>query len=104
MEDAASQKVSRPLGGPWSFFRRLRVLCGGQVIEDLENYNRCHQLFSSLFANNSRLNEAAEGFGREWDHINHMKNLYTPDSYDGIEPGQAQTVIFQTVIRVNFSD
>ena len=31
----------RPVGGPWSFFRRMRVLAGNQLIEDLDNYNRC---------------------------------------------------------------
>ena len=28
------------LSGPHAFFRRMRVLCQGQVIEDLDSYNR----------------------------------------------------------------
>ena len=34
----------RPLGGPWSFFRRIRILAGGQVIEDIDNYNKTHDV------------------------------------------------------------
>ena len=33
---AASGQYLRVLGGPWSFFRRLGVLCGGTVIEDID--------------------------------------------------------------------
>ena len=33
--EAGAGKQLRILGGPWSFFRRLRVLCGGTVIEDI---------------------------------------------------------------------
>ena len=30
-----------PVSGPWCFFRRLRVLCGGQLIEDIDYYSSC---------------------------------------------------------------
>ena len=46
--DSDAAKELRPLGGPSSFFRRMRVLCGGQVVEDIDNYNRVHQIFHSL--------------------------------------------------------
>eukprot|EP00973_Karenia_brevis_P088536 12275639-Karenia_brevis.AAC.1 len=35
-------KQLRPVGGPWSFFRRMRILCGGAVVEDISEYNRVH--------------------------------------------------------------
>ena len=38
------QRKLRPLGGPHSFFRRMRILCGGQVIEDIDSYNRVHEM------------------------------------------------------------
>ena len=28
-------KALRPLGGPWTFFRRMRILCAGQLVEDI---------------------------------------------------------------------
>ena len=43
-----SGALLRPLGGPHSFFRRMRLLCGGQVIEDIDNYNRVHEMLRIL--------------------------------------------------------
>ena len=41
-------KPLRTLSGPWSFFRRLRVLCNGALIEDIDYYNHVHQMFDTL--------------------------------------------------------
>ena len=58
----------RPLCGPWSFFRRVRILCGGgQLVEDISDYNRLHEMLSILQSSNSRANDDAEGFGTRWD-------------------------------------
>ena len=51
--ESDSAKELRPLGGPASFFRRMRILCGGQVVEDIDSYNRIHQMFSFLTAEDS---------------------------------------------------
>jgi len=53
-----------PLSGPFCFFRRLRVLCQGQTIEDIDIYNRVHSMFHRLTAKHVKDNEAVEGF--EW--------------------------------------
>ena len=45
--DATAGRELRPLGGAWSFFRRVRILAGGQVIEDIDNYNRPMRCFTS---------------------------------------------------------
>ena len=37
----------RPLSGGWSFFRRLRILCGGVIIEDLSEFNRTQELLTT---------------------------------------------------------
>ena len=34
----------RPIGGPWGFFRRARLICGGQTVEDIDFYNRTHEM------------------------------------------------------------
>ncbi len=62
----------RVLGGPWAFFRRVRFLCNGQVIEDTDNYNRCHEIFSIITPKDCRDNLEIEGFGNTWDHTIHM--------------------------------
>ena len=64
----------RPLGGPWSFFRRCRCLCNGVVIDDIDNYNRCHELFSIMTAKNSRENEDTEENITTIKTMNNMKN------------------------------
>ena len=45
------------------FFERLRVLCAGQLVEDIMDYNRIHQMMHILIAKGSRENDAAEAFG-----------------------------------------
>jgi hypothetical protein len=66
-------KQLRPLGGPHTFFRRLRVLCGGQILEDIDLYNRVHELFDTLKSKHSRTNEAVEGFGMLFDETQFEK-------------------------------
>ena len=91
--DAARQL--RPLGGPSSFFRRMRVLCGGQVVEDIDNYNRVHQMFSFLTAEDSSKNVDAEAFGAQWDIKDNRKSAYDAGSFPGIPGNQSQTVLFK---------
>ncbi len=92
----------RPLGGPWTFFRRIRCLCNGQVIEDIDNYNRCHELFSILTPYDCRDNLEIEGFGKTCDHTIHMDvdDYYTPNNFSGIYGGQAQTALFKPLLGI----
>ena len=48
--DSNANKLLRVLGQPHVFFKRMRVLCGGQVVEDIDNYNRVHEMFKLLKA------------------------------------------------------
>ena len=56
----------RPICGPWSFFSRMRILAGGQILEDIDMYNRAHEMFDMFSASDSRQNDHAEGFGNFW--------------------------------------
>lgn len=90
--------ILRAVSGPWSFFRRVRLLVGSQIVEDIDYYNRVHEMMEILTASDSRANEDVEGFGNRWD-------LHEPISYysdiSGIEPynfapgGNRQTVLFK---------
>ena len=93
--DSDAAKELRPLGGPSSFFRRMRVLCGGQVVEDIDNYNRVHQMFSFLTAEDSSKNVDAEAFGKQWDIRDNKKSAYDDASFPGIPGNQSQTVLFK---------
>ena len=92
--DAATKEL-RPLGGPHTIFRRMRVLCGGQVVEDIDNYNRVHQMFSVLSAKDSRGNVDVEAFGREWNVNENLKSAYSADTFPGIKADEFQTVLFK---------
>ena len=66
LDETLNRKL-RPLAPPYSFFRRMRILCGSQVVEDFDNYNRVHQMFSKLMSQGARKDEANEGFGYRYD-------------------------------------
>ena len=94
MEPKAALKL-RPLGGPWSFFRRMPFLAANQVIGDIDNYNRFHEMFSMMTASDSRTNVNAEAFGQEWDIRDQATIGLTAASLPGIIGGQSQTVLFK---------
>ena len=49
--------VLRPVSGPWSFFRRARCLVGGAILDDLDYYNRVHEMLHILTSTNNRTND-----------------------------------------------
>ena len=69
----------------------MRILCGGQVVEDIDNYNRVHEMFKVLKANDANLNDSAEGFGNDWTH----ETVMDTDIVPGIRIGASQTVLFK---------
>jgi len=54
------------LSDPHSFFRRMRIMCGGQVVEDIDDYNRVCEMFNVLSSTSVRKNNAIEGVSA-WD-------------------------------------
>ena len=90
-ESLASNKLLRPLGGPHTFIRRMRILANGAVIEDIDNYNRVHEMFKILKAEDTNKNNDAEAFGQK---IDKYTNLDTT-TVAGILGGQSQTVLFK---------
>ena len=58
----------RPSGGTWSFFNRMRILAGGQILEEVDMCSIVHEMFSIFNAIYSRQNDYAEGFGDYWDN------------------------------------
>ena len=86
-----TQRKLRPLGGPHSFFRRMRILCGGQVIEDIDSYNRVHEMLRILKAQDANINADAEGFGQQYDKYQTLDTT----TLDGILPSEFHTVLFK---------
>jgi hypothetical protein len=48
---------------PALFFRRLRILSGGIVVEDIDMYNRVYNMVHTLLPTERRMNDYSEGFG-----------------------------------------
>ena len=88
-DDTAAGKALRPIGRAHAFFRRLRIAVRGQIIEDIDNFNRVSELFHILQSNHSRINDAGEEFGYNAD-IAHLNTLL-------LLPGitTSQTVMFK---------
>ena len=63
------------------FFRRMRVICGGQIVKDIDNYKWLHEMYHMMKPTEKRLNDAIEGFG-------------STDSPSTIPATKTQTVCF----------
>ena len=48
---------------PAVFFRRARLICGGQVIEDIDDFNRLSLMLTDLMPEDDQHDIACEGFG-----------------------------------------
>ena len=66
--DADALKRLRTISGPWSFWRRLRIMCGGTLIEDFD-YNKTHELYCSLKPTEEKTNDDIEGFMYRVDNL-----------------------------------
>ena len=45
----------------------MRIIAGNQVVEDFDNYNRVHHMFSKMMSQGARKDKANEGFGYRYD-------------------------------------
>jgi len=66
--DADALKRLRTISGPHSFWRRLRIMCGGTLIEDFD-YNKTHELYCSLKPAEEKTNDDIEGFMHRVDNL-----------------------------------
>ena len=46
--ETTATKILRPISGPWGFFRRARCLVGGAIVDDIDYYNRMHEMLHIL--------------------------------------------------------
>ena len=45
--DSAAE-IKPDVAGAWGMFRRLRILCGGQIVENIDLYGRLHEQFHMM--------------------------------------------------------
>ena len=58
-----TQALRAKVPGGHVFFRGCKLLVSGQICEDIDNYNRTHQMFHLLTPGERRINDFIEGFG-----------------------------------------
>ena len=61
--DGGINKTLRPLECCHGFFRTARLSVRGQIIEDIQDFDRLSHMFNSLENAETRLNDMCEGFG-----------------------------------------
>ena len=83
----------RTISGAWSFWRRIRIMCQGTLIEDFD-YNRTHEMFEVLTSLHNRDNDDIENFGYRADTVEPGVS-HTVTSLPGIAGGSHQTVGFK---------
>ena len=101
--ETEAAKQLRPLSGPWTFFQRMRILVGNTLVEDIDDYNRLHEMMQYMMATDSRENIEAEGFGNpKWDVFSNLKDTaakvknFDDDVYfPGIPGNTKYTVLFK---------
>ena len=59
----ASDELQPLVTGAHAFFRRLRLIIGGQIVEDIDHVNRVTQLFHMMMPDEKARNDLIEGFG-----------------------------------------
>ena len=55
------------VGGPHSFIRRARLMCGGTVVEDIDQYNRVHEKLIVLSGKFNRDMDDVSSVSKRWD-------------------------------------
>ena len=92
-------RILRPLSNGNSFFQRMRILCGGTIVEDISDYNHVAEMFTVLTSKDSKVNADAEGFG--FDPFNYKSSVSggtnraaTILNFPGIHGGTSQTILF----------
>ena len=59
-EATVSGERLRPIA-PWGFFKKMRITCGGALVEDFD-YSRIHEMFHMMKPADIRDNDTVEGF------------------------------------------
>jgi hypothetical protein len=102
-DETGDGKILRPLSGPHAFFRRIRVLVGGTVVEDIDDANRVAEMMNILSPQHVRDNIDIEGFDlpNAEDLVSRgvdLKALVTQNAFaflSGIMPGKGKTALMK---------
>ena len=60
--EGTAQRVEPLSWNPAAFFRHARIICGGVVVEDIDNFNRLSLMLTALKSEEEQNTIAGEGF------------------------------------------
>ena len=101
-KDATNNRRVRPLSPAYSFFRTARLIAGNQLVEDIDYYNRNHQMMSCLVSKGARDNEDAQSFGYRFDDDLTQRRASTSTGVIGTAYDNSSIPGFQTKMVVGF--
>ena len=84
-----------PVSGPWCFFSRARLLIRGQVVDDITQYGRVHEMFSFLKSEGATNCDLSEAYLNGY----HKSGTLSKELY-GIPYGSKHTVLFKPLFCV----
>ena len=76
---------------PAVFFRRARIIAGGQVVEDIDDFNRLSLMLTSLKSGEEQLMISTEGFNSFDDQYADV-TTYNRKTYRNFDYGKAGSV------------
>ena len=97
----------KPLGQPFLFFRRARVLCGSALIEDIDEFGRWSQQMHMLQPETKRANDFVDGFdGERFDKDTPVPSTTVKgvDEMQFIPPGERATCMFSPYLGILTQD
>lgn len=77
---------------PACMFRRMRIMCGGAEIEDVDTYGRVFQMFHELLPAQRKFNDISETWGGA---VTHTASLDDPVGIQPIAASSERTVVVQ---------
>ncbi len=72
----------------------MRILAQGQIVEDIDNYNRTHEMFNILTSRYNRDNDDISNFGRRYDDEDSFGTTDTT-TYPGIAAASNRVVMLK---------
>ena len=94
--DSDITKTLRPIRYCHGCVRRLRISVRGQIIEDIQDFNRVSHMFNIFENAETRLNDMCEGFGY-FDDIDQLEDV---GELPGIKSGSYQTLMFEPLCGI----
>ena len=85
-EGSATQTLEPLSWNPAVFFRKARIICGGILVEDIDNFNRLSLMLTALETEEEQIPIASEGFGnfdaKLIETANDSRSTYRSEDYD----------------------